>query len=70
MDGNRDGEGSGEGTKGVAVEEGGRSSLKRTCDDLDFDETEGMLSSSLHTLSVISSIVSALARMFRILWIN
>lgn len=37
MDGNRDGEGSGEGTKGVAVEEGGRSSAKRTCDDLNVD---------------------------------
>ena len=70
MDGSRDGEGSGEETKEVAVEEGGRCSLRRTCVDIDVNKTGGKLSSSLHASNIVSSVVLASVRIFRILWIN
>ena len=64
-----EGEGGGEGAKVVVVEEGGRCSL-RICIDLDIGRTGVALSSPSHHSGVASLVVSASARIFRILWIN
>ena len=53
-----EGEGYGEGTKGVAKEEEGRYS-QETCVDLDVDGTGRALSSTLGASDVVSLVVSA-----------